>query len=30
MDERFYKSSRHTIQEDPITYNDDIAKYFGA
>ena len=30
MDQRFYKSARHTMQEDPLTYNDDIAKYFGA
>lgn len=30
MDKRFYKSARHTLQEDPLTYNDDIAKYYGA
>lgn len=27
---RFYKSNRHTIQQDPILYNDEIGKYFGA
>ncbi len=27
---RFYKSSRHTIQEDPITYNDSISVFFGS
>ena len=30
FEKRFYKSSRHTIQEDPITYNDSISSYFGA
>ena len=28
--ERFYKSDRLTIQQDPITYNDEIASFFGA
>ena len=27
---RYTKSARHTIQRDPITYNDDIASQFGA
>lgn len=26
----YYASARHTIQEDPMTYNDEIASYFGA
>ena len=26
----YYSSARHTIQRDPITYNDEIASYFGA
>lgn len=26
----FYSSARHTIQQDPIVYNDEIAAYFGA
>ncbi len=30
FEKRFYKSSRHTIQEDPITYNDSISVFFGA
>lgn len=28
--ERFYHSGRHTIQEDPITYNDEIGRQIGA
>jgi len=28
--ERYYQSARHTIQKDPIIYNDDIAAQFGA
>ncbi|KAK6194529.1 hypothetical protein SNE40_000149 [Patella caerulea] len=28
--ERYYKSDRHTIQRDPITYNDEIAALIGA
>lgn len=27
---KFYKSTRHTIQQDPITYNDQIAELIGA
>ena len=27
---RYTASARHTIQRDPITYNDDIAEMFGA
>ncbi|XP_072180490.1 flavin-containing monooxygenase 5-like [Diadema setosum] len=27
---RFFKSERHTIQKDPILYNDDISQKFGA
>ncbi|XP_076098943.1 flavin-containing monooxygenase 5-like [Mytilus galloprovincialis] len=27
---RYYHSARHTIQKDPITYNDEISSYFGA
>ena len=30
QEERFYNSSRHTIQRDPITYNDQIASFIGA
>ena len=30
MDKRFYASARHTMQEDPLNYNDSIAEYFGA
>ena len=30
MSRRFYKSSRHTIQIDPITYNDSVSQNFGA
>ena len=26
----YYASARHTIQQDPMTYNDEIASYFGA
>lgn len=26
----YFASARHTIQQDPITYNDEIASYFGA
>ena len=26
----YYASPRHTIQQDPMTYNDEIASYFGA
>ena len=26
----YYASARHTIQQDPITYNDEIASFFGA
>lgn len=26
----YYASARHTIQQDPIPYNDEIASYFGA
>ncbi|ESP00865.1 hypothetical protein LOTGIDRAFT_172967 [Lottia gigantea] len=28
--ERYYRSNRHTIQKDPIVYNDDIASMIGA
>lgn len=28
--QRFYKSDRLTIQQDPILYNDEIASFFGA
>ncbi|KAL8596001.1 hypothetical protein ACOMHN_018313 [Nucella lapillus] len=28
--ERWYNSTRHTIQRDPIVYNDQIAAFFGA
>ncbi|XP_064614834.1 LOW QUALITY PROTEIN: flavin-containing monooxygenase 5-like [Liolophura sinensis] len=28
--ERYYHSARHTIQKDPIVYNDDIAQMIGA
>lgn len=27
---RYYHSARHTIQRDPLKYNDEIASYFGA
>lgn len=27
---RFYNSNRHTIQQDPIVYNDEISELFGA
>lgn len=27
---RFYTSSRHTIQQDPILYNDEVTEHFGA
>lgn len=30
MDERFYHSARHTLQEDPLNYNDEIAEFYGA
>lgn len=30
MEKRFYKSARHTLQEDPLSYNDDVAQFFGA
>ncbi len=29
-DKRFHNSKRHTIQKDPILYNDEICSYFGA
>ncbi|XP_071085256.1 flavin-containing monooxygenase 5-like isoform X1 [Haliotis cracherodii] len=28
--ERWYKTARHTIQKDPILYNDEVASFFGA
>lgn len=28
--DRWYSSARHTIQRDPIVYNDEIASFFGA
>ena len=28
--DRWYRSARHTIQRDPIIYNDEIASFFGA
>ncbi|KAH3779967.1 hypothetical protein DPMN_157776 [Dreissena polymorpha] len=28
--EKYYKSARHTIQRNPIVYNDTIASYIGA
>lgn len=28
--ERYYQSARHTIQRDPIVYNDEIADLIGA
>ena len=27
---RFYSSSRHTIQQDPIIYNDEVTEHYGA
>ena len=27
---RFKKSLRHTIQEDPIVYNDEVSSFYGA
>ena len=27
---RFKKSDRHTIQEDPLRYNDEISNFYGA
>lgn len=30
MSKRFYESARHTLQEDPILYNDEIASFYGA
>ncbi|KAJ8022293.1 Dimethylaniline monooxygenase [N-oxide-forming] 5 [Holothuria leucospilota] len=27
---RYYKSARHTIQKDPVLYNDDVSSMFGA
>ena len=27
---RFHHSSRHTIQQDPIVYNDQVSEFFGA
>jgi hypothetical protein len=29
-DQRFFSSKRHTIQQDPIVYNDQIASFIGA
>ncbi|CAF1011553.1 unnamed protein product, partial [Brachionus calyciflorus] len=30
VENRFYKSSRHTLQVDPLLYNDEISSFFGA
>ena len=30
MQSRYYHSARHTIQQDPILYNDEIAAFIGA
>lgn len=30
LERRYFASSRHTIQEDPIIYNDSVSSYFGA
>ena len=30
LEDRYYKSTRHTIQRDPIVYNDEVTGFFGA